>query len=94
VLAGIALYVLQIHIKWHLSKDLIFSVFFSPPTFAAALFIIWENFKKDLPIIAVLASAGVMPRRPSSPSKMMPAAAETSAQARCRSSHGTLGYLK
>ena len=24
VLAGMALYVLQIHIKWHLSKDLIF----------------------------------------------------------------------
>src|SRR3984957_20561936 len=60
VLAGMALYVLQIHIKWHLSKDLIFSVFFPPLVFEAALFINWESFKKDLPVIAVLASAGVM----------------------------------
>jgi CPA1 family monovalent cation:H+ antiporter len=60
VLAGMALYVLQIHIKWHLSKDLIFSVFLPPLVFEAALFINWESFKKDLPVIAVLASAGVM----------------------------------
>ena len=60
VLAGMALYVLQIHIKWHLSKDLIFSVFLPPLVFEAALFIDWEHFKKDLPVIAVLASVGVM----------------------------------
>jgi monovalent cation:H+ antiporter, CPA1 family len=60
VLAGMALYVLQIHIKWHLSKELIFSVFLPPLVFEAALFINWENLKKDLPIVAVLASAGVM----------------------------------
>jgi CPA1 family monovalent cation:H+ antiporter len=60
VFAGMALYVLQIHIKWHLSKDLIFSVFLPPLVFEAALFINWKNFKKDLPVIAVLASAGVM----------------------------------
>jgi CPA1 family monovalent cation:H+ antiporter len=60
VLAGMALYVLQIHIKWHLSKDLIFSVFLPPLVFEAALFINWKDFKKDLPVIAALASAGVM----------------------------------
>jgi CPA1 family monovalent cation:H+ antiporter len=60
MLAGMALYVLQIHIKWHLSKDLIFSVFLPPLVFEAALFINWKNFKKDLPVIAVLASAGVI----------------------------------
>jgi len=60
VLAGMALYVLQIHIKWHLSKDLIFSIFLPPLVFEAALFINWKNFKKDLPVIAVLASVGVM----------------------------------
>jgi CPA1 family monovalent cation:H+ antiporter len=60
VLAGMALYVLQIHIIWHLSKDLIFSVFLPPLVFEAALFINWKDFKKDLPVIAVLASAGVM----------------------------------
>ena len=60
VLAGMALYVLQIHIKWHLSKDLIFSIFLPPLVFEAALFINWKNFKKHLPVIAVLASVGVM----------------------------------
>jgi CPA1 family monovalent cation:H+ antiporter len=60
VLAGMGLYVLQIHIKWHLSKDLIFSVFLPPLVFEAALFINWNNFRKDLPVVAVLASAGVI----------------------------------
>src|ERR1700683_2485394 len=60
MLAGMALYVLQIHIKWHLSKELIFSVFLPPLVFEAALFINWESLKKDLPIISVLASVGVM----------------------------------
>jgi CPA1 family monovalent cation:H+ antiporter len=43
-----------------LSKDLIFSVFLPPLVFEAALFINWKNFRKDLPVIAILASAGVM----------------------------------
>jgi Na+:H+ antiporter len=60
VLAGMALHVLQIHIKWHLSKELIFSVFLPPLVFEAALFINWEAFKKDLPVITVLASMGVI----------------------------------
>jgi monovalent cation:H+ antiporter, CPA1 family len=60
VLAGMALYVLQIHIKWHLSKDLIFFVFLPPLIFEAALVIDWEHLKKDLPVIGVLASAGVV----------------------------------
>src|ERR1700735_376598 len=60
LLAGMPLYVLQIHIKWHLSKDLIFSVFLPPLVFEAALFINWKSFQNDLPVVAVLASAGVM----------------------------------
>src|ERR1700678_924208 len=47
VLAGMALYVLQIHIKWHLSKDLIFSVFLPPLVFEAALFINWKDSRKS-----------------------------------------------
>ena len=60
VLAGMALYFFHIHIKLHLSKDLIFSVFLPPLVFEAALFINWEDFKKDLPVIAVLATVGVV----------------------------------
>src|SRR6202167_4339320 len=59
VLAGMALYFSHIYIKWHLSKDLIFTVFLPPLVFEAALFINWREFKKDLPVVALLASIGV-----------------------------------
>jgi Na+:H+ antiporter len=60
VLAGMGLYFLHIYIKWHLSKDLIFSVFLPPLVFEAALFINWREFKKDLPVVALLATMGVL----------------------------------
>ncbi len=60
VLAGMGLYFLHIYIKWHLSKELIFSVFLPPLVFEAALFINWREFKKDLPVVAVLATVGVL----------------------------------
>jgi monovalent cation:H+ antiporter, CPA1 family len=60
VLAGMGLYFSHIYIKWHLTKDLIFSVFLPPLVFEAALCISWREFKKDLPVIALLASAGVV----------------------------------
>jgi CPA1 family monovalent cation:H+ antiporter len=60
VLAGMALYLVRIHLKWHLSRDLIFSVFLPPLVFEAALFINWQQFKKDLPVIALLATVGVV----------------------------------
>jgi len=59
VLAGMALYFSHIYLKWHLSKDLIFTVFLPPLVFEAALFINWKKFKKDLPVIALLATVGV-----------------------------------
>jgi monovalent cation:H+ antiporter, CPA1 family len=59
VLAGMALYFSHIYLKWHLSKDLIFTVFLPPLVFEAALFINWQQFKKDLPVIALLATVGV-----------------------------------
>jgi monovalent cation:H+ antiporter, CPA1 family len=59
VLAGMALYFFRIHLDWHLSKELIFFVFLPPLVFEAALFINWQQFKKDLPIIALLATVGV-----------------------------------
>jgi CPA1 family monovalent cation:H+ antiporter len=60
VLAGMGLYFLHIYIKWHLSKDLIFSAFLPPLVFEAALFISWREFKKDLPVVAMLATVGVL----------------------------------
>ena len=59
VLAGMALYFAHIYIKWHLSKDLIFSVFLPPLVFEAALFIHWREFKIELPVVTLLATVGV-----------------------------------
>jgi CPA1 family monovalent cation:H+ antiporter len=60
VLAGMGLYFFHIYIKWHLSKDLIFSVFLPPLVFEAALFINWREFRKDLPVVGLLATVGVL----------------------------------
>ena len=59
VLAGMALYFFHVSIKWHLSKDLIFSVFLPPLVFEAALFIHWREFRKELPVVTLLATVGV-----------------------------------
>jgi CPA1 family monovalent cation:H+ antiporter len=60
VLAGMGLYFLHISIRWHLSKDLIFSVFLPPLVFEAALFIDWRELKKDLPVLTLLATVGML----------------------------------
>ena len=60
VLAGMALYFAHVHIKWHLSKELIFSVFLPPLVFEAALFIHWREFRRELPVVALLATVGVV----------------------------------
>ncbi|HEY0800714.1 MAG TPA: sodium:proton antiporter, partial [Steroidobacteraceae bacterium] len=60
VLAGMGLSFLQLRLQLHLSKDLIFSVFLPPLVFQAALCINWQKFKKDLPVVALLATAGVL----------------------------------
>lgn len=59
VLAGMALYFFHIYFKWHLSRDLIFSVFLPPLVFEAALFIHWREFRKELPVVTLLATVGV-----------------------------------
>jgi CPA1 family monovalent cation:H+ antiporter len=60
VLAGMAPYFSHVYIKWHLTKDLIFSVFLPPLVFEAALFIHWREFKKELPVVTLLATLGVV----------------------------------
>jgi monovalent cation:H+ antiporter, CPA1 family len=59
VLAGMGLYLAQVNIGWHLTKDLIFSVFLPPLVFEAALFIHWQAFKKELPVVVLIATIGV-----------------------------------
>jgi CPA1 family monovalent cation:H+ antiporter len=59
VLAGMGLYFTHVYIKWHLSRELIFFVFLPPLVFEAALFINWREFRKDLPVVGLLASVGV-----------------------------------
>ena len=60
VLAGMALHFFRVYIKWHLSRELIFSVFLPPLVFEAALFIHWGEFRKELPLITLLATVGVV----------------------------------
>jgi CPA1 family monovalent cation:H+ antiporter len=60
VLAGMTLHFSHVYIKWHLSKDLIFYVFLPPLVFEAALFIHWREFKKELPVVTLLATLGVV----------------------------------
>jgi monovalent cation:H+ antiporter, CPA1 family len=60
VLAGMGLSLMQVRLQLHLSKDLIFTVFLPPLVFEAALCIRWREFKGDLPVVAVLASLGVL----------------------------------
>ena len=60
VLAGMALSFLHVYIQWHLSKELIFFVFLPPLVFEAALFIHWREFRKDLPVLALLVTVGLL----------------------------------
>jgi len=60
VFAGMGLYFFRIHIQWHFSRDLIFSVFLPPLIFEAALVVNWLEFKKDLPVVVLLATVGVV----------------------------------
>jgi CPA1 family monovalent cation:H+ antiporter len=60
VLAGMGLYFFHARIQLHLSKDLIFSVFLPPLIFEAALCIRWRDFKSNLPVVALLATVGVV----------------------------------
>lgn len=60
VLAGMGLYLTHVRLDLHLSKDLIFSIFLPPLVFEAALCIRWTDFKKDLPVVTLLATLGVL----------------------------------
>ena len=60
VLAGMGLYFFHVRLQLHLSKDLIFSFLLPPLVFEAALYIKWQDFRRDLPVVALLATVGVV----------------------------------
>lgn len=60
VLAGIALYGAHARIDLHLSRDLIFSLFLPPLIFEAALCIRWSQLRRELPVVTLLATVGVL----------------------------------
>ncbi len=60
VAAGMILYLFHVHLALHLSRDLIFFVFLPPLVFEAALFISWRGLRTELPLVALLATLGVL----------------------------------
>ena len=60
VLAGMGLFLAHVRLDLHLTKDLIFSIFLPPLVFEAALYIRWQDLKKDLPVVTVLSTLGVL----------------------------------
>lgn len=60
VLAGIVLAALPFAPTIHLTKDLIFSGLLPPLLFEAALYIHWDQLRRDFSVIVVLATVGVV----------------------------------
>jgi Na+:H+ antiporter len=60
VLAGMGLYLLPMHLDLQLSRELIYSVLLPPLVYEAALYIRWNDFARDLPVVGLLATVGVL----------------------------------
>jgi hypothetical protein len=60
VIAGIGLALLPFTPRVELTKGLIFTAFLPPLIFEAAIHLRWRNLRKDLPVILVLATLGVL----------------------------------
>lgn len=60
VLAGILLVVVRVPLDISLTKELIFSVFLPPLIFEAAYQIPWDSLKRELPLLSVMATVGVL----------------------------------
>jgi CPA1 family monovalent cation:H+ antiporter len=60
VVAGIILATLPFAPKISLTKDLIFTALLPPLLFQAAFYIHWNQLRRDLPVIVVLATLGVV----------------------------------
>lgn len=60
VLAGLAIGWLDVPLQLTLSKELVFGLFLPPLVFEAALQIHWPELRRDLPLIGLLATLGVL----------------------------------
>lgn len=60
VLAGVALAVSPFAPEIELSKELIFTIFLPPLIYEAALYIRWQELRRDFPVILAFATLGVL----------------------------------
>lgn len=60
VAAGILMALLPFSPQMQLTKDLLFTALLPPLIFEAAFYLSWMNLKKELPVVLVLASLGVV----------------------------------
>ncbi|MBC7877946.1 MAG: sodium:proton antiporter [Anaerolineales bacterium] len=60
VVAGIVLALLPFMPEINLTKELIFSIFLPPLIYEAAIYIKWQELRRDLPVILTLATVGVL----------------------------------
>ena len=60
VLAGLGIGLSPLAIEFTLSKDLVFELFLPPLVFEAALHLRWPALRRDLPVIGLLATLGVV----------------------------------
>ncbi len=60
VLAGVGLHLAHARIDLQLSRDLIFSLFLPPLIFEAALCTRWAELRRELPVVTLLATVGVL----------------------------------
>ena len=63
VSAGILLALAPFAPQVSLTRDLLFTGLLPPLLFEAAYYIEWSHLRRDFPVIGVLATAGVVPRR-------------------------------
>ncbi len=60
VVSGVILAVLPVSIDVSLTKELIFSALLPPLIFEAALFLPWPELRKELPVVVVMATLGLV----------------------------------
>lgn len=60
VLAGVAITQLPLTLTISMTKDLIFSALLPPLIFEAAIFLPWQELRKDMPVVMSMATVGVL----------------------------------
>jgi CPA1 family monovalent cation:H+ antiporter len=60
VMAGAVIWFLPFALQMPLTKDLIFSAFLPPLIFEAALYVRWQELRRDLPLLLTLVTVGLV----------------------------------